>query len=122
MAISAVARQSGAAADTDTSRRAASPASGATRRVTQELKLVGTDRQIGQTGAAVAPELLLALGISGAPQHMQWIGKDAIVIAINRDPTAPIFTWHRLNPGPRVIACVGDLENWIPALLNCLKY
>jgi electron transfer flavoprotein-quinone oxidoreductase len=95
---------------------------GATRRVTQELKLVGADRQIGQTGVAVAPELLFALGISGAPQHMQWIGKDTIVIAINHDPTAPIFTWHRQNPGPRVIACVGALEEWIPALLDCLKY
>jgi electron transfer flavoprotein alpha subunit len=95
---------------------------GATRRVTQELKLLGADRQIGQTGIAVAPELLLALGISGAPQHMQWIGKDALVIAINRDPGAPIFTWHQQNPGPRVIACVGDLEKWIPGLLDCLKY
>lgn len=95
---------------------------GATRRVTQELKLVGTDRQIGQTGTAVAPELLFALGISGAPQHMQWIDKDTIVIAINHDPTAPIFTWHRQNPGPRVISCVGALEEWIPALLDCLKY
>ena len=95
---------------------------GATRRVTQELKLIGADRQIGQTGIAVAPEVLLALGISGAPQHMQWIGKDTIVIAINRDLTAPIFTWHQQNPGPRVIACVGDLEKWIPGLLDCLKW
>ncbi len=95
---------------------------GATRRVTQELKLLGAERQIGQTGIAVAPELLLALGISGAPQHMQWISKDALVIAINRDPSAPIFTWHEQNPGPRVIACVGDLEKWIPGLLDCLNY
>lgn len=64
--------------------------------------------------------MLLALGISGAPQHMQWIGKDAIVIAINRDPSAPIFTWHQQNPGPRVIACVGDLAEWMPTLLGNL--
>ncbi len=93
---------------------------GATRKVTQELKLLQTDRQIGQTGVSVAPELLLALGISGAPQHMGWIDAGAIVIAINRDPDAPIFSWPKEHPGPRVIACVGDLEEWIPALLRSL--
>ncbi|MDA8363115.1 MAG: FAD-binding protein [Gammaproteobacteria bacterium] len=93
---------------------------GATRKVTQELKLLPTDRQIGQTGVPVAPDLLMALGISGAPQHMGWIDPGAIVIAINRDPDAPIFSWSRQNPGPHVIRCVGDLGEWIPALLRLL--
>ncbi len=93
---------------------------GATRKITQELKLLPVDRQIGQTGVAVSPELVLALGISGAPQHMSWLGRDAVVIAINRDPEAPIFSWHRHNPGPRVVACVGDLADWVPGLIRCL--
>lgn len=94
---------------------------GATRKITQELKLLPLDRQIGQTGMAVSPELVLALGISGAPQHMSWLGQRALVVAINRDPQAPIFSWHRHNPGPRVIACVGDLQEWVPELVRCLS-
>ena len=93
---------------------------GATRKITQELKLLPADRQIGQTGIAVAPDLVLALGISGAPQHMSWLGNNAIVVAINRDPQAPIFSWSQNNPGPRVIACVGDLRQWVPELTRCL--
>ncbi len=93
---------------------------GATRKVTQELKLLPTDRQIGQTGVPVAPTLLLALGVSGAPQHMGWIDRGAVVVAINRDPDAPIFSWSRQNPGPHVICCVGDLLEWVPALVRSL--
>ncbi|HEX9627246.1 MAG TPA: FAD-binding protein [Acidiferrobacterales bacterium] len=93
---------------------------GATRKITQELKLLPPDRQIGQTGIAVAPELLIALGISGAPQHMSWIDPKAVVVAINRDAEAPIFHWAGHNAGPRVIACVGDLHDWVPALLDAL--
>ena len=93
---------------------------GATRKVTQELKLLPASRQIGQTGIAVAPTLLLALGISGAPQHMGWINPSTVVVAINRDPQAPIFSWHRQNPGPQVIACVGELGAWIPQLISAL--
>ncbi|MHB8453383.1 MAG: acyl-CoA dehydrogenase family protein [Acidiferrobacterales bacterium] len=93
---------------------------GATRKITQELKLLPASRQIGQTGIGVAPALLFALGISGAPQHMSWINPNALVIAVNRDPEAPIFSWQRHNPGPRVIACIGDLEEWIPELVKLL--
>jgi alkylation response protein AidB-like acyl-CoA dehydrogenase/electron transfer flavoprotein alpha subunit len=94
---------------------------GATRKITQELKLLPVQQQIGQTGIAVAPALLFALGISGAPQHMSWIDPKAVVIAINRDPAAPIFTWHKQNAGPRVIACVGDLQVWLPELVRLLS-
>ena len=93
---------------------------GATRKITQELKLLPAERQIGQTGIAVSPELVIALGISGAPQHMSWLGRDAVVLAVNRDPQAPIHSWHRSNPGPRVIACVGDVRDWVPELVRCL--
>jgi electron transfer flavoprotein-quinone oxidoreductase len=93
---------------------------GATRKVTQELRLLPVDRQIGQTGVAVAPSLLFALAVSGAPQHMNWIAKDSVVIAINRDADAPIFRWHKENGGPRVVRCVGDVNAWIPALVQAL--
>ena len=94
---------------------------GATRKITQELKLLPVDQQIGQTGIGVAPVLLFALGLSGAPQHMSWIDPKTVVIAINRDASAPIFTWHKHNPGPRVIACVGDLDVWLPQLTHLLS-
>ena len=94
---------------------------GATRKITQELKLLPVDQQIGQTGIGVAPALLFALGLSGAPQHMGWIDPKTVVIAINRDASAPIFSWHKQNPGPRVIACVGDLDVWLPELTHLLS-
>ena len=94
---------------------------GATRKITQEAKLMAAEAQIGQTGIAVAPRLLLALGVSGAPQHMGWIDKGAIVLAINRDADAPIFRWASDHGGPHVIRCVGDLAQWLPALAATLE-
>jgi electron transfer flavoprotein alpha subunit len=44
-----------------------------------------------------------------------------VVIAINRDAAAPIFAWHKQNAGPRVIACVGDLQAWLPELARLLS-
>ena len=93
---------------------------GATRKVTQELKLISAERQIGQTGIAVAPDLLFALGISGAPQHMNWIAKNAVVIAINRDAQAPIFRWQAENGAPHIIRCVGDVDIWVTELIRIL--
>lgn len=102
--------------------RGAGPvAIGATRKVVQELKLLSADAQIGQTGTAVAPRLLFALGVSGAPQHMGWIDKNAVVIAFNRDPDAPIFRWGREHAGPTVVRCIGELDTWVPALIQALR-
>lgn len=94
---------------------------GATRKVTQELKLLPASAQIGQTGVAVAPTLLFALGVSGAPQHLNWIGKNTVAIAINRDAGAPIFRWQAENGAPHIVRCVGDLDEWVPALIAALR-
>jgi electron transfer flavoprotein alpha subunit len=93
---------------------------GATRKVTQDLKLLPVDRQIGQTGVSVRPRLLLALGVSGAPQHMDWIDPGATILAFNSDPGAPIMHWNTTHPAPRVHPIPGDLFATVPAFCDAL--
>ena len=56
---------------------------------------IPTTRLVGKSGKTVKPKLYLALGISGAPEHVEAIGQSELVIAVNTDPKAPIFDYAR---------------------------
>ena len=72
------------------------------------------DRQVGKSGLKVTPKVYLALGISGAPEHIEGIRDAATIIAVNSDPQAPIF-------GVAHYGWVGDLFDLIPELVDRLE-
>jgi electron transfer flavoprotein alpha subunit len=76
-------------------------------------KWLGKTRQVGKSGLKVKPKLYLALGISGAPEHIEGMKEAELIIAVNTDPDAPIFDYAHYG-------CTADLFDLIPALSSKL--
>lgn len=79
-----------------------------------DSKWLPKTRQVGKSGVKVKPRLYFAVGISGAPEHIEGMKNSELIIAVNTDPKAPIFDYAHFGT-------TADLFDIIPALIEKLK-